>query len=112
MKMEPNQSEFEMAALLEDDSSPRQSGEARTSSEYDFVEDGHPNLRERKGRRKAAEDDSFESFYKPVESYEGRHRYDPYFEWEPHEEKKVVRRVSRNSVLRIRREFMLTQQSD
>lgn len=31
--------------------------------------------------------------YRPVESYEGFHRYDPDFEWEPEEEKKVVRKV-------------------
>ena len=35
-----------------------------------------------------------EEFYKPIEKYEGYHRYDPYFEWEPKEEKKVVRKVS------------------
>lgn len=31
--------------------------------------------------------------YRPVDSYEGLHRYDPDFEWEPQEEKKVVRKV-------------------
>ncbi|KAL5116237.1 hypothetical protein ACEQ8H_005902 [Pleosporales sp. CAS-2024a] len=31
--------------------------------------------------------------YRPVDSYEGLHRYDPDFEWEPAEERKVVRRV-------------------
>lgn len=31
--------------------------------------------------------------YRPVKSYEGLHRYDPDFEWEPEEEKKVVRKV-------------------
>lgn len=31
--------------------------------------------------------------YRPVESYEGIHRYDPDFEWEPEEEKRVVRKV-------------------
>lgn len=33
-------------------------------------------------------------FYKPMDQYEGKHRYDPDFEWEPEEERKVVRRVS------------------
>lgn len=32
-------------------------------------------------------------FYKPIESYEGFHRWDPYFEWEDKEEKKLVRKV-------------------
>ena len=31
--------------------------------------------------------------YSPVETYEGIHRYDPDFEWEPAEEKRVVRKV-------------------
>ena len=33
------------------------------------------------------------SYYTPIENYEGRHRYDPKFEWEPKEEKKLVRKV-------------------
>lgn len=39
------------------------------------------------------ETDSLNSFYKPIESYEGRHRFDPQFEWEAAEEKRVVRKV-------------------
>jgi hypothetical protein len=31
--------------------------------------------------------------YRPVDTYEGLHRYDPDFEWEPEEEKKVIRKV-------------------
>jgi hypothetical protein len=31
--------------------------------------------------------------YRPVDSYEGLHRYDPDLEWEPEEERKVVRKV-------------------
>lgn len=34
-----------------------------------------------------------ETFYTPIEDYEGKHRYDPTFEWEPKEEKKLVRKV-------------------
>lgn len=33
------------------------------------------------------------ALYKPIEGYEGAHRYDPKFEWEPKEEKKLVRKV-------------------
>lgn len=33
------------------------------------------------------------SYYKPIEGYEGAHRYDPKLEWEPKEEKKLVRKV-------------------
>ena len=42
---------------------------------------------------KTFESGSLESFYKPIDSYEGRHRYDPSFEWEPQEERRVVRKV-------------------
>lgn len=33
------------------------------------------------------------SHQQPIERYEGSHRYDPQFEWEPKEEKKLVRKV-------------------
>lgn len=32
-------------------------------------------------------------FYRPVEGYEGMHRYDPLEQWTPQEEKKLVRKV-------------------
>ncbi|KAF2470728.1 MFS general substrate transporter [Lindgomyces ingoldianus] len=35
-----------------------------------------------------------ESYYKPIDTYEGRHRYDPKFEWESEEERKIVRKAS------------------
>lgn len=38
--------------------------------------------------------------YRPVDSYEGLHRYDPDFEWEPEEEKRVIRKVQ-DSLQRI-----------
>lgn len=31
--------------------------------------------------------------YRPVDTYEGLHRYDPDFQWEHEEERKVVRKV-------------------
>lgn len=39
------------------------------------------------------ETESLESFYKPIHSYEGFHRFDPGFEWEAKEEKRLVRKV-------------------
>lgn len=39
------------------------------------------------------DNDSLESFYKPIDEYEGRHRYDPEFEWDAKEEKRIVRKV-------------------
>lgn len=32
-------------------------------------------------------------YYKPIDSYEGLHRWDPEFEWEEWEEKRLVRKV-------------------
>ncbi|KAF9737858.1 hypothetical protein PMIN06_004306 [Paraphaeosphaeria minitans] len=34
-------------------------------------------------------------FYEPMNQYEGKHRYDPDFVWEPEEERKVVRRIDK-----------------
>ncbi|KAK6337909.1 hypothetical protein TWF696_001387 [Orbilia brochopaga] len=34
-----------------------------------------------------------DDLYVPIDTYEGRHRYDPKFEWEPREEKKLVRKI-------------------
>ena len=33
-------------------------------------------------------------FYEPIDSYEGRHRFDPHATWSQEEERKLVRRVS------------------
>lgn len=33
-------------------------------------------------------------YYVPIESYEGRHRWDPHFEWDEKEERRLVRKVS------------------
>lgn len=35
-----------------------------------------------------------EDYYIPIDSYEGRHRYDPTFRWTQNEEKKLVRKVT------------------
>ncbi|KAK3643226.1 hypothetical protein LTR56_010374 [Elasticomyces elasticus] len=43
--------------------------------------------------RTTFETSSLDSHYKPIDSYEGRHRYDPDFEWTPAEEKRVVRKI-------------------
>jgi hypothetical protein len=40
-------------------------------------------------------------FYRPVDSYEGLHRYDPDFDWEPEEEKRVVRKVLSNGTMEV-----------
>jgi hypothetical protein len=37
--------------------------------------------------------DGLETFYKPIEGYEGAHRYDPEYVWSAADEGKVVRKV-------------------
>ena len=32
-------------------------------------------------------------YYKPIDTYEGRHRWDPNAEWTPEEEKRIIRKV-------------------
>jgi hypothetical protein len=49
---------------------------------------------QRSTRNGTFDDDGLEEYYVPIEKYEGRHRYDPKFEWNPKEEKRVVRKVS------------------
>ena len=40
--------------------------------------------------------------YKPIEGYEGAHRFKPGFQWEPEEERKLVRQVTRDVLLALR----------
>lgn len=51
------------------------------------------NLFSRSTRDGTFDKSSLEEYYAPIDSYEGRHRYDPKFEWDPKEEKRVVRKV-------------------
>lgn len=39
-----------------------------------------------------------EEFYVPIDRYEGRHRYDPDYVWDPADEKKLVRKVTIESL--------------
>ena len=34
-----------------------------------------------------------DEFWRPVDNYEGLHRYDPKFDWEPSDERKIIRKV-------------------
>jgi hypothetical protein len=40
-----------------------------------------------------ANDTSLRNFYKPIDSYEGAHRYDPTAQWTEGEEKRIVRKI-------------------
>lgn len=41
----------------------------------------------------AFETAGLETHYEPIDSYEGKHRYDPEYKWLEEDEKKVVRKV-------------------
>lgn len=56
-------------------------------------DDGQYDEKVRHGRVTFATDGVDDEFYKPIPKYEGIHRYDPGFTWEPKEEKRVVRKV-------------------
>ncbi|KAK8200527.1 major facilitator superfamily domain-containing protein [Phyllosticta capitalensis] len=43
--------------------------------------------------------EGIEKYYRPVEGYEGIHRWDPDFEWEPSEEKRVVKKIDKKICL-------------
>lgn len=65
-------------------------GEADSASDRPPEKDGLKSTHERAVTFSAAED---VRFYKPIESCEGYHRWDPDFEWDPKEEKKLVRKL-------------------
>jgi hypothetical protein len=46
-------------------------------------------------------------FYKPIDRYEGKHRYDPDFVWEPEEERKVVRKVRNEAYHNIEHKVLI-----
>ena len=70
---------------------PTQQGESEDTSNITGTEKG---FFARSTRDATFDTSSLESHYAPIEQYEGRHRYDPKFEWTPQEEKRVVRKVS------------------
>lgn len=58
-----------------------------------------PNVIEALRNRVTGSDATFDQtedprYYKPIPTYEGIHRWDPEYEWEEWEEKKIVRKVS------------------
>ena len=60
------------------------------------TENGHGNdssLHDKTGYKGTFETVGDDTFYQPISKHEGRHRYDPKFQWEPSEEKKLVRKV-------------------
>ncbi|ORY13568.1 major facilitator superfamily domain-containing protein [Clohesyomyces aquaticus] len=73
-----------------------------TKSDYDVTNDtsetnSTSTPRRRFGERNGATWDAagLETHYKPIETYEGFHRFDPKFDWEPEEERKLVRKIDK-----------------
>jgi hypothetical protein len=81
---------------LESDTSSADSNHASDTKTFPLAMVEEPVIFDTAGktRESAFDSESFESFYKPIESYEGYHRWDPSFQWEAKEEKKLVRKVS------------------
>lgn len=84
----------------------RGSSSASSSLEKDASFTGHRTLNHLPGtghgidpskHNVAFETRGNESYYTPIDEYEGKHRYDPSFEWEPQEERKLVRKVYTHS---------------
>jgi len=80
--------------ILQRDSSSKTSAEHSRGSDikaYPIAAVDEPSLFST--GNKAWETGSLDPDWKPVKGYEGAHRYDPSFEWDQAEEKRVVRKV-------------------
>ncbi|KKY22824.1 putative phthalate transporter [Phaeomoniella chlamydospora] len=64
--------------------------EFSTSQDYDSDDNSESDV---ELDSKAFLTDDVTDHYAPIESYEGRHRYDPNFRWDEEEERKVVRKI-------------------
>jgi hypothetical protein len=62
-----------------------------SSAGYDSKNDSTDSLNSHHNVYNNAES---KEIYKPIEGYEGAHRFDPSFKWDPAEEKKLVKTVS------------------
>lgn len=77
----------------------RKRGPSATSSLENDAFKGHDTINHAQGTGGTSKHNvTFErfgndEFYTPIENYEGKHRYDPTFEWEPQEERKLVRKL-------------------
>lgn len=90
-------------APVDGDRSPSAEGKEAFSTGFEKIEtfsDANDGERESLLPRRIVRENNttFERFgkashHRPIERYEGSHRYDPQFEWEPKEEKKLVRKV-------------------
>ena len=88
--METGRFNLEMSALLDADAWSNASlDEEKRSLEAHAIE----SVQLQTSQSVAGYDESLVTYHEPVESYEGRHRWDPHFQWDALEERKVVRKV-------------------
>jgi hypothetical protein len=63
------------------------SSSEKNSSDFDSIR----NLKQREGEAYASGGDT--RYYEPIDSYEGKHRWDPKADWTDKEEKHVIRKL-------------------
>lgn len=90
--LDEDEDTFDMVSRLPSDSEGSVPAEAEVKGFHDATVT-NTRLFSRTEGRTTFETSSLESYYKPIDSYEGLHRYDPEFQWEPKEEKRLVRKV-------------------
>ena len=57
---------------------------------------------------KTREEDDLQLYYAPIDSYEGKHRYDPKAQWTEQEERKLVRKVVYVSIFGLANEVLMS----
>ncbi|OCK75436.1 MFS general substrate transporter [Lepidopterella palustris CBS 459.81] len=69
---------------------------AKSKSDLEVTESNEVKISSGKtGEGATFETAGLDAYYKPIDEYEGLHRYDPEFDWESEEEKKVVRKIDK-----------------
>jgi hypothetical protein len=85
-------SNVEYQAIKDEDDNPRASINSvspilpKLDGEFERVLDNRDDF-------KTFDTEGVESYYKPIEGYEGAHRYDPKYRWNKSEEKEIVWKV-------------------
>jgi hypothetical protein len=82
MDREPEDLQFEVQELLEEETESKRSLDF---NEFAPLRSAHRQITVPSG--------SLQHLSEPVDNYDGRHRYDPDFQWAQGEEKKVIRKV-------------------
>ena len=76
-----------------DESTPFSHHNIPTSEASDELAESSDNSKGDISNTRINEETSFEQYYVPIDTYEGKHRYDPKIQWSPQEERKLVRKL-------------------